>query len=80
MPTSRDSFHLVVSFLGAALLLCVIGVTVLAFQSLPIPGLLENVAIASLAAIAGLLARSPTQGATDVRVVNPPQRPVPVEE
>ncbi len=68
MPTHRQSFDLVIGFLGVTLVLCVAGGIALALDDKPIPGMVENVALACLAAIAGLLARTPTQETVPVRI------------
>ncbi len=68
MPSHRRSFDLVVAFLGVSLVLCVAGTIGLAAVGQDPPDLLGQIALASLAAIAGLLARTPTQETVPVRI------------
>ncbi len=70
VPTSRRTFDLVVAFLGVTLVLCVAGTIGLAVAGVPLaeqPPLIGQIATGALAGIAGLLARTPTDG--PVRVV-----------
>lgn len=67
---------IVAATLGGVLVIAVISIAVLAGYDKPTPGVLENLASGALGALAALLARV---GADDVRVVNPPDQPVPVE-
>jgi hypothetical protein len=69
---------IVAGCLGGVLVLSVLSIAVLAGLDKATPGVLENLAAGALGALAALLARvgGDTQA---VEVVNPPQRPVPVE-
>lgn len=56
---------LAVGFLGCTLLLCVVGIIVLALRSLNVPDVLQNIAVGSLTGLVGLLAmpqKSPPPG------------------
>lgn len=68
---------IVAGCLGGVLILCVAAIAVLAGLDKSAPGVLENLAAGSLGALAALLAR--VGGADEVRVVNRPDQPVPVE-
>lgn len=81
MSTSQTPFTLVVGFLGACLLICTVGAITLAAMERPIPELVGQLAVASIAGLAGLLARTPSDGSTQpVRVVNDGGQPVLVEQ
>lgn len=48
----------VVLFLGISLLLCVVGVILLSLRDASVPGILENLSIGILGALAGVLVNS----------------------
>lgn len=68
---------IVAGCLGGVLLLCVVAIAGLAGVDKTVPGILENLASGALGALAALLAR--VGGADEVKVVNPPHQPVPVD-
>lgn len=57
--TDRRIFQTVVIILGAALLLGVAGIVLLAVLDKPTPGVLENLSVAALASLGAMLARTP---------------------
>lgn len=73
-----STYRLVVGAVAGALVLCIIGIVVLAVLELAIPDILENATVGSLTGLVGLLAspRPPAQ----VEVVNDDDQPVPVTE
>lgn len=73
---SQSTVRLVIAGLAGTLLLSVIGIIVLGVTDNAVPDVLSNLSVGSLAALAGILART---GESDVRVVNDPADPVPVE-
>ena len=80
MRTAQAPFTLVVGFLGMCLLICAVGAITLAALEVPLPDLIGQLAVASIAGLAGLLARTPVDPAPqDVNVVNNGNAPVPVE-
>lgn len=68
--TSRSTVLLVVGFLGAALLMCIVGSLVLAAMHVEIPGMIADVAKVGLGAMAGMLAS--TRSVPPVVPDNPP--------
>lgn len=60
---NRNVYLLVVGFVGACLLLCVVGIILLSIQNpqRSIPDVLQNVAVGSLTGLVGLLVRPPTR-------------------
>lgn len=78
--SDRRVFYLVVTFLGATLLMCVAAIAGLAGFDRGIPGILESLAVGSLTGLAGLLAQRPQTEPQEVTVVNRgPGEAVPVE-
>lgn len=67
--TDRRIFQTVVLILGGALLLSIIGITLLAVLEKDLPGVLENLSVAALASLGAMLARTP-------RDENDPPQPV----
>jgi hypothetical protein len=65
--------------LVGTLILCVVGIIILAVLQQPIPDVLQNVTIGTLGAVAGLLARTGSDP-QQVEVVNEPEDPVPTAE
>ena len=72
---NASTIRLVIAGLAAVLVLCVIGIIVLAALEVAVPDVLSNIAVGSLTALGAMLARG---GAEDVRVVNDDADPVPV--
>jgi hypothetical protein len=68
--TDRRVFLVVVGFLGATLLVCVLAIAGLTGADKNIPGILESLAVGSLTGLAGLLAQRPTSDPQPVEVVN----------
>lgn len=56
---NKEVFRLVIIILGATILISIGGIIGLTVVDREIPGVLENLAVAALAGIVGLLARSP---------------------
>lgn len=80
MSTDQKTFALVVKFLGVTLLVSLIGVVVLVSLDKDVPDILGQLAVGSLAGLAGLLARTPTNDKPQqVTVVNPPADPIPTD-
>jgi hypothetical protein len=79
MMTSRKAFTAVVYLLGAVLILSVVGVVVLTLADKPVDDILKQVIVGCITGLAGLLARTPTDEAADVKIVNEPSEPVPVD-
>lgn len=50
-----NNLKMVVAFVGAVLVLSVVGVVLLALQGVPIPDVLQNIAVGSLTGLVGLL-------------------------
>lgn len=75
---NRDTFNLVVRILGLTIAVALAGIIYLAGSRIEIPGVLENIAVAALAGMTGLLARSP--GAEEPQAVHVTNAPLPVEE
>lgn len=73
---SQSTVRLVIAGLAGTLVLCVAGIIALAVLERAVPDVLSNVTVGTLGALAAMLART---GDTDVRVVNDPDEPVPVE-
>jgi hypothetical protein len=59
------SMRLVISLVGACLVLCVAGIVLLAVLGHPVPDVLQNVAIGSLTGLVGLLVRPADRPASD---------------
>lgn len=57
--------QLVIGFVGSVLMLCTLGIIVLALMAVPVPDALGTLSIASMTALAGLLA--PNTGLTTAR-------------
>jgi hypothetical protein len=72
------TFNLVVGILGGTIGVALVGIIVLAGLRIDIPGVLENIAVAALAGMTGLLARSP--GAEEAQPVRVTNDPLPVED
>jgi hypothetical protein len=77
--SDRRIFLSVVLFLGASLLLTLLGIAVLAGLDKSVPGILENIAVGCLTGLAGLLAKGPAD-TQEVTVRQPAGQPVPVED
>jgi hypothetical protein len=78
--TDRRTFQTVILVLGAALILSLLSIAVLAGLDKNAPSILDNLAVGSLTGLAGLLARGPGGDEPQpVNVVNEPNDPVPVD-
>lgn len=78
---NKDVFRLVILILGLTIMSALGGIIFLAVVEKEIPGVLENLGVAALAGVVGLLARSPGAEETqNVNVVNPPHQPALVAE
>lgn len=81
---NRDTFNLVVKILGLTIFIAGAGIIAIALvqilrtQPIEIPGVLENIAVAALAGMTGLLARSP--GAEEVQPVEVVNAPLAVDD
>lgn len=79
MSTDQGTFRLVVMFLGATLLLSLVGIVTIVALDKEVPDILGQMAVGALAGLAGLLARTPTNDRPQqVTVVNAEADPVPV--
>lgn len=58
--SNRSAFSAVIYVLGGALLLCIVGVIVLATLGQELPPLLGQIAVGALAGLGGLLTHPPT--------------------
>lgn len=76
----RGTFRIIAVSVAAVLVLCVVGIVLLALSDKPVPDILENVTVGALTGLVGLLA-SPKGGDApqDVNVVNRRDDPVPVQ-
>lgn len=75
----RITVRTVVFGLVAAVLLCIVGVVVLALHGTDIPEILKAIALTALGAVAGVLAKTGTD-VQPVAVVNKPADPVPTAD
>lgn len=74
-----NKFTLVLIFLGASLLINSTGVIILAVLEKNIPGILENLAVAALAGLSGMLAKD-NETPQAVTVTNTVAEAVPTED
>ena len=76
--SKQSNLKLVILGLAIVLVLGVVGIIVLAALEVAVPDVLSNLAVGALTALGATLARS--DEAEDVRVVNDPTEPVPVDQ
>lgn len=79
--TDRKVFTILVGTLGAALLICVIGVIVLAATGHPVDDILKQAITGLITGLLGIFTRTPASSeSTPVHVVNDTRDPVPTVE